>query len=609
MSFRRRIKLLKKTISGIMLILLLTSMLTLAFNVQPVKAEPKTWIVDDDGPADFHTIQEAIKAASPGDIIFVKTGTFYENVIVNKSVSIIGESRETTLIDGNGTAEAVIVAANNTMLSGFTIQSGSSFIAAVRLENVSHVTITNNTITNSFSGLAIAFSDFNTIVGNNITRNTFRDTFVNSSNNILRDNIIEGLYISKSINNTLVGNTIGSFMLSHSPNTTLRNNNFSVFGVYGETLSHFVQDIESSNTINGKPIYYWVNYENSEVPLDAGYVALIDCMNITVRGLNFENNIQSIIMFSTNNSRILNNNITNINEGLWVFSSYNNIVYQNNIEHTMYGIWLDDSLNNSIAINNIANNSRGIYFSHSHGNTVSGNNITANTDAGMWLWQSRKNAIYHNNFINNTRQVFSDHSRNIWDNGYPSGGNYWSDYTDVDLFSGSYQNETGGDGIGDSKFQVFFGPPEVWPFDNYPLMAPFNTFNAGIWNGTAYNVDIVSNSTLSNFNIDLPGKTVSFNITGAENQTGFCRITIPNVIVEDFWQGNYTVLFNDEPWPYRNWTDNTNTYIYVKYTYSTHQITIIPEFPTATTLLLIMLIVISIIVPVKRKVLRRRFPT
>ena len=69
----------KKAVSGIMLILFTISMLSLATNIQSVKAEPKTWIIDDDGPADFHTIQEAIKAASPGDIIFVKTGTFYES--------------------------------------------------------------------------------------------------------------------------------------------------------------------------------------------------------------------------------------------------------------------------------------------------------------------------------------------------------------------------------------------------------------------------------------------------------------------------------------------------------------------------------------------------
>jgi pectin methylesterase-like acyl-CoA thioesterase len=82
-----------KAVSGIVLTLLFVGMLTLASNTQPVKAEPRTWTVDDDGPADFSSIQEAINAASPGDTIFIKTGTYYEHVVVNKTVSLIGEER------------------------------------------------------------------------------------------------------------------------------------------------------------------------------------------------------------------------------------------------------------------------------------------------------------------------------------------------------------------------------------------------------------------------------------------------------------------------------------------------------------------------------------
>ena len=90
----------RRVLSGIMLTLLLISMLTLAFDIQPVKLEPTTWTVDDDGPADFYTIQGAINAASPGDTIFVYSGTYYENVVVNKTVSLIGENRSNTIIDG-----------------------------------------------------------------------------------------------------------------------------------------------------------------------------------------------------------------------------------------------------------------------------------------------------------------------------------------------------------------------------------------------------------------------------------------------------------------------------------------------------------------------------
>ena len=523
----------------------------------------------------YTTIQEAINANETlnGHTIFVEAGTYYENVIVNKTVSIIGESKATTLIDGNRTAEAVIITANNTLLSGFTIKSRDPFIVAIRLENVSHTTITNNTITNSFSGLAVAFSDSNLIAGNNITKNTFRDALVNSSNNVLRDNTMEGLYISKSINNTLVGNTIGSFMLSYSPNTTLRNNSFSVFGVYGDKLSDFVQAIDSSNTVNGKPIYYWVNHENAEVPSDAGYVALINCANVTVRGLNFENNFQSILMFSTNNSRILNNNVTNINEGIWIFSSSNNIIYGNNITYSCIQL-LNGCSNNNIHSNNI-------------------------TTSGILLSQSSNNSIFHNNFIN--ALVNSYKSTNTWDDGYPSGGNYWSGYVNVDVKSGAGQNLPGSDGVGDTVYVI-----DVNNTDSYPLMGPINTFEAGVWNGTEYFVDVVSNSTVSNFHFNPDeGPFLRFNLTG-DDTAGFCRVTIPKSLLraDDGW----TITVGDQP--ITNYTiipDENFTYLYFTYNHSTQTVLIqgtwvIPEFPSSLALLgFLTLITISLTFAKKKR--------
>ena len=81
----------RKIVSGIMLTLLLTCMLVLGFEIQPAEAEPRTWTVDDDGQADFHTIQEAINAAGPGDVIHVAAGIYREHLIVNKSLTLIGE--------------------------------------------------------------------------------------------------------------------------------------------------------------------------------------------------------------------------------------------------------------------------------------------------------------------------------------------------------------------------------------------------------------------------------------------------------------------------------------------------------------------------------------
>jgi len=81
------------------------------------------------------------------------------------------------------------------------------------------------------------------------------------------------------------------------------------------------------------------------------------------------------------------------------------------------------------------------------------------------------NQIYHNNFINNTNQAsVTVGYENVWDDGYPSGGNYWSDYTGLDLYSGPYQNETGSDGIGDTPHII-----DANNRDSYPLMYPYGT--------------------------------------------------------------------------------------------------------------------------------------
>jgi hypothetical protein len=87
---------------------------------------------------------------------------------------------------------------------------------------------------------------------------------------------------------------------------------------------------------------------------------------------------------------------------------------------------------------------------------------------GVSLGFSSSNAIYPNSFVDNTWQVYSSGSVNAWDDGYPSGGNYWSDYNGTDSHSGLLQNETGSDWIGDSPYAINQNNT-----DRYPLMQPF----------------------------------------------------------------------------------------------------------------------------------------
>jgi parallel beta-helix repeat protein len=191
---RRKVELLRKTVFGIMLILLLIGMLTLAFNVQPVKAEPRTWIVDDDGPADFHTIQEAIDAASPGDVIQVRAGTYNERIKITKnSLSIIGEDAGTTIIDGQGLPYVVKIQANYTTVKNFTIRDAP----------------VGEGVNMGGSG--------NVIEGNIITGPLLYGILVYGEDNVIRENIINGTEIYHDgiwiagFRHFILGNTVKSF--------------------------------------------------------------------------------------------------------------------------------------------------------------------------------------------------------------------------------------------------------------------------------------------------------------------------------------------------------------------------------------------------------------
>jgi parallel beta-helix repeat protein len=432
----------KKAVSGIMLtLLILTSTLTLAFNIQPAKGEPTIIIVPDDYP----TIQEALNNANEGDTIFVKAGIYYEHVVINKSVSLIGENRETTIIDGGGPAYypiiryPITVKANNVVIEGFTIRNSEMDRDGIYVFLVNHTIIRNNKITaNSWAGIFIQNSFNNTISGNDIINNG------------------EGIVVVISSNTTISGNNItankyAGIDLQDSSNNTLRNNYMSGNGynfyVWGEELSHFIHDVDPSNTVGGKPIYYWVNQQNLMVPTNAGQVLLVNSINITVRNLDLKNNGQGILLAYTQDSLITGNNLTN----------------------NVYGIWLYYSSQNTISTNIIANNEVGISFEgYSSYNNISGNNIANNYD-GIDLISSSNNMIYHNNFVNNPNQVYSDDvSANIWDDGYPSGGNYWSDYAGVDEKSGPNQDQLGSDGIGDTPYII-----DENNQDRYPLMNPY----------------------------------------------------------------------------------------------------------------------------------------
>jgi parallel beta-helix repeat protein len=184
------------------------------------------------------------------------------------------------------------------------------------------------------------------------------------------------------------------------------------------------------------------------------------------------NNAVGVDLNYCSNCTFSENNIANNGIGIWLdSSSYDNSISGNNLTaNNGAGIGLYSSSDNSVSGNEIANNGDGIYLHFSSNNNVSGNNLTANNNYAICLDSSSNNTIYHNNFMNNTSQAYSSGSTNVWDDGYPSGGNYWNDYNGMDFCKGQYQNVTGSDGIGDTPYII-----DASNQDNYPLMNPYPT--------------------------------------------------------------------------------------------------------------------------------------
>jgi parallel beta-helix repeat protein len=227
--------------------------------------------------------------------------------------------------------------------------------------------------------------------------------------------------------------------------------------------------IERNNTIfNGNDFMLQGSGNDAGLSLQNVNNATIE--NTTIAG--FETGISFEYVTQ---SAILENRISNNTAGIYFYSSPANIVSGNSIESNIDGIQLEFySNNNNFTENNLLSNERGIHFSYSilpFGPT-SGNN-----------------RFFHNNFISNIMQIYDDaygkpphwaiYASNYWDNGYPSGGNYWSDYDGSDIYSGVHQNETGFDWIGDTPYviyDIYYDSTyniHISNYDNYPLIMPF----------------------------------------------------------------------------------------------------------------------------------------
>ena len=475
-----------------------------------------TFYVDDDGGKDYTCIQDAIDNASSGDTVYVYNGTYYENLIIDNSIDLIGEDKENTIIDGNGMGTIITISVDYVKITGFTIQNSSiseyeEYSGIMSISN--YTSITDNIIKNNEYGIAAGIYSVSII--SNIVKNNTCGIYlecINSSvvSNIVIENSEYGIYLS-SENTTLSDNNIEENrfgIAGHSVGNMIFDNNIknnlngislrvcydssiynNIFFNDGLAISDAENNTVYDNTVNGKPLVY-LEGETGVTVDNAGQIILVKCSYITIKDQNLSNTDTGLQLHQTSNSIITNNVVTNNIRGIYLrYNSDNNVISDNIVTHNNAdGVQLKHSSNNAIS-NNILNNNGddglhlgdyshknavfdntiknndwgGIFFVDSRENSIFRNNIINNKGYGIASWifshLPDNNTIYHNNLIGNTQNSY-DEGTNIWYNPSLIEGNYWDNYTGTD---------TNGDGIGDTPHKIPAGDNQ----DNYPLMEPY----------------------------------------------------------------------------------------------------------------------------------------
>jgi len=327
------------------------------------------------------------------------------------------------IVDGDATG--MIIERDNMTLdgAGYSFSRSPSLVHAngINLTGRSNVTIKNIEVKTFWDGIVLWNSLNNTIQGNNVTANSgFGVALWNFSNY-----------------NSLCGNNIGA-------------NDDDGIGL----------DLSSYNSIHNNTIA--AHYQDGIV-LDA-----YSDHNIISRNKVAKNGF-GIELYDSSNNTIFQNNLTgNTNYGILLYYSSHNNVSENNVTTSdVEGIFLSVSRFNLINGNSIENNGNGLTVGYDSSNNSIYENEIINNEYGIQVLSSSNNTFCHNNLVNNTNQVASSNSINRWDCGYPSRGNYWSDYEQ------RYPNATelDGSGIWDTPYVI-----DENNQDNYPIIQEFPSF-------------------------------------------------------------------------------------------------------------------------------------
>lgn len=374
-----------------LLVLLLLSMSFSAITILPEAATATTLFVGGTSPGNHTTIQGAIDAASPGDTVFVYSGTYDEDIVIDKPLTLVGNATETTVVTGSGTGATISLTDDWINVTGFKIVPSSYYIDAVEVFHAKYCNFSGNSVvTDGKYGIWVQYSGQCTFESNRISNNGT------------------------------------SLALHHSHSITLRNNEFTGSGIsiaaanVNGWTSH---SIDTSNKVNGRPITYWKNLVGGIVPPGAGQIILANCTGVIVENQTIGNTSVGIQLGMSSRNMIVDNTITDSRHGISLSESEGNLVVNNAFHGNEDGAFLGESRKNTISYNLFSHNRWGLNLSYGGSNSITDNTFR-NNSVGIQVYESWFNTIYRNNLMGNDKNadLYSRFSTNDWSR------NYWDDW-------------------------------------------------------------------------------------------------------------------------------------------------------------------------------------